>query len=512
MSDKEFDINDNVENNTGDGFADDNVVEEIYEGPAAVKKMKGGLRGRNFKQGLYSSFVTLFVVIIVILFNLFIGQLNLKVDLTEENVYTLTDATKELAQNLTDEIEIYYLVKEGNEYEVLQNVIEQYDKLPHIKSILKDPELYPQFASQYTDEKLQGNDVIILDKTTGASKFIPFEEMYITDYQMDYSSYNYSYTNILDAEGQITSGINYVTTGVRTKMYAVNSHGENALGEGVTELVNKANVDIETFNVLTQNAIPEDCDILFINGPTTDISEEELEMYKDYLDNGGKAILTVAWSENDLSNYYELLGYYGIEATKGVVIENSGNYFQRRPTYLLEGFQSVTDDISTEFKSDDYLIVPIANILKKKDESELRGTLSLSDIVISTEEAYGKTNAESTEIGKEENDIDGPFSLVIQASDTYKDKSSKVAIYASPYMTEDDWIDYYECSNIDLFINSIDWMSEQQSITVPKRNLDGVYLKVPVKDATIWAVVTIIIIPLGFLLAGFVVWYMRRKH
>lgn len=511
MSDKEFDINDNVENDTVDGVADDNVVEEIYEEPAAVKKIKGGLRGRNFKQGLYSSFVTLFVVIIVILFNLFIGQLNLKVDLTEENVYTLTDATKELAKNLTDEIEIYYLVKEGSEYEVLQNVIEQYDKLPHIKSIWKDPELYPQFASQYTNEQLKGNDVIILDKTTGASKFIPFDDMYIEDYQMDYSTYNYSYSNILDAEGQITSGINYVTSGVHTKMYAVNSHGENPLSQGVTELVNKANVDIETLDILTQNAIPEDCDILFINGPVADISDEELEMYKSYLDNGGKAILAVVWSENDLTNYYELLGYYGVEAVKGVVYEKSGNYFQY-PTGLLEHFESVTDDISTEFKSDDYVIMPIANILKKKDDSELRGTLSLSDIVISTDEAYGKTDPESTEVGKEENDIDGPFSLVIQASDTYKDKSSKVVIYASPYMTEDEWIDFYECSNINLFIDSIDWMSEQQSITVPKRNLDGVYLEVPRKDATIWAVVTIIIIPLGFLLAGFVVWYMRRKH
>ncbi|MDE6635578.1 MAG: GldG family protein, partial [Lachnospiraceae bacterium] len=367
------------------------------------------------------------------------------------------------------------------------------------------------FAAQYTNEELHGNDVIILDKTTGASKFIPFEEMYITDYQMDYSSYNYSYTNILDAEGQITSGINFVTSGVKTKMYAVNSHGEYALGEGVIELVNKANIDIDTFDVLTQNTIPEDCDILFINGPTTDISEEELEMYKAYLDNGGKAILTVVWSENDLTNYYELLGYYGVEATKGVVLENDGNYFQRQ-TYLVEPFESVTDDISTEFKSDDYVIMPIANILKKKDDSDLRGTLSLSDIVISTEDAYGKTNPESTVIEKEENDIEGPFSLVIQASDTYKDNSSKVVIFASPYMTADEWIDSYECSNIDLFIDSIDWMSEQQSITVPKRNLDGVYLKVPVKDATIWAVVTIIIIPLGFLLAGFVVWYMRRKH
>ena len=168
MSDKEFDIYENDEKNNANagGNVDivndaseynDGFVEEIYAETAPLKKNKGGLKGRNFKQGLYSSFVALFVVAIVILFNLFVGQLNLKVDLTKEEVYTLTDATRELAENLTDEIEIYYLVKEGEEYDVLKNVVEQYDKLPNITSIWKDPELYPQFAAQYTSEQLQGN-------------------------------------------------------------------------------------------------------------------------------------------------------------------------------------------------------------------------------------------------------------------------------------------------------------------------------------------------------------------
>lgn len=527
MSDKEFDINENVEKDSTDLGGnvdidvnidkdtladDDSVVEEVYAESAAPKKKKGGLRGRNFKQGLYSSFVALFVVVLVILFNLFVGQLNLKVDLTKEDVYTLTDATKELAENLTDEIEIYYLVKEGNEYDVLKNVVEQYDKLPHITSIWKDPELYPQFAAQYTNEQLQGNDVIVVNKTTGTSRFIPFDDMYITDYQINYTSYNYDYKYTLDAEGQITSSIQYVTSGVRTKMYVVSSHGETELGQNVTELIEKANVDMEPLDVISQTTIPEDCDIIFINGPVTDISADELAMYKAYLDNGGKAILTVAYSDKDMPNYFELLEYYGVEATRGVILENSGNYMGQYPTYLLEKFESVTDDISAEYTLDDYVIMPIATMLKTKDESELRGTLKVSDIVISTEDAYGKTNPESTVIEKEENDPTGPFSLVIQASDTYKDKSSKVAIYASPFMITDDWIDYYECSNIGLFIDSIDWMSEQQSITVPKRSLDGVYLEVPQKDATIWAAVTVIILPLSILIVGFVVWYMRRKH
>ena len=79
-------------------------------------------------------------------------------------------------------------------------------------------------------------------------------------------------------------------------------------------------------------------------------------------------------------------------------------------------------------------------------------------------------------------------------------------------MIVDEWIDYHECSNVDLFIDTIDWMSDSQSVTIPKRSLDGVYLEVPQKDATMWAAITVVIIPVCILVCGFVVWYRRRKR
>ena len=53
------------------------------------------------------------------------------------------------------------------------------------------------------------------------------------------------------------------------------SHGEEQLGQSVTELIQKANVDMEPLDVISQTTIPEDCDIIFINGPVTDISADE---------------------------------------------------------------------------------------------------------------------------------------------------------------------------------------------------------------------------------------------
>lgn len=486
----------------------------------AVRKKGSSFSGRNFKTGMYSSIILVFVVAIVILINLFVSQLDIKVDLTDDNIYTLTDDTASYLKELDADITIYYIVKEGSEYEVLQNVINEYGRYPNIEVQWKDPELYPQFAAQYTDAELTetGNDVIVVNNDTGSSRFIPFDDMYITDYSMDYTTYSQNYSYTLDAEGQITSAIQFVTEESHTKMYVVSAHQETELGSGMKDLIEKSNIQIETLDVLSATEVPKDCNILFINSPASDISETELNMYKTYLENGGAAVLTAGYSASSMPNYNSLLKYYGVEATGSVVLETEGNYLQNYPTYLVSPFESVTDDISSEFSSQDYVIVPIAQGLKLQDKADMRSTITVSNIVVTTEESYAKTNpnekSEEESLAKTENDISGPFSTVIQAVDTYKDKTSKVAIFASPYMFADDWIGYYSCRNSDLLLDSLDWMrgEDTNSIAVPQRSLDTVYLEVPLKSAQVWAIITIAVVPLAIIAAGFVVWYRRRKH
>lgn len=468
---------------------------------------------RNFKQGMYNSVVVVFVVAIVILLNLFIGQLGLSVDLTKENIYTLTDDTAEYAESITDDITIYYVVKEGEEYDVLRNVVYEYDRFSHINVVWKDPELYPQFTAEYTDESLEGNDVIVVNNTKGTSRFIPFSDMYIVDQSVNYTTMQSEYAYTLDAEGQITSALQYVTEESHTKMYVVTAHGETELGQKMSELVEKSNIQVEPLDVVSATEIPADCNILFINGPTTDITESELAMYKNYLDNGGGAVFAAAYTEQPMPNYTNLLEYYGVQITGSVVLEKEGQYLQNYPTYLVNSFESVTDEISADFNMDDMIIVPIAQGLKVLDTANLRSTLTVSTIVQTSADSYAKTEPEDT-IEKTEGDIDGPFVTVVQASDTYKDKSSKVAVFASPYTFADDWINYYSCKNSDLFLDTLDWMrgEEADSIAVPQRNLNQVFLEVPLGSATVWGVIVVAVIPLCILAGGFFVWYRRRKH
>ena len=488
--------------------------ENKYIDDTQKTKRRRALSGRNFKQGLYSSIITIVVIAIVIVINLFVSKLDIKIDLTEENVYTLTEETKDLANNLTEDIDIYYIVKEDDEYTVLKNVINQYGKYPHINVTWKDPELYPQFAAQYTDGEIQGNDVVVVNKSTGLYKFVPFDEMYNSDYTVNYTTGQYEQKYTLDAEGRITSAIQYVTSVIQAKMYIVSAHGERKLGDGVSALINKANIDMVDFDVKSATEIPDDCNMLLIDGPVSDISKEELDMYKNYLDNGGNAILAVAYTDKDMTNYNSLLEYYGVKVSPAVIVEADGYYMNNYPSYLMAGFETVESNIAAEFSSDDFIICPITSMLELSDASTLRTSLKTTALALTSEGSYAKVNPQPDSYLKEEGDPEGPFELVIQAEDTYKDKSSKVAIFATPYMFEDDWIDYYTCRNIDLLIDTVDWMNDvdQETVAIPERSLDAVYIDVPFGAATLWGVLTIIVIPLGILVAGIVVWLVRRKR
>ena len=476
------------------------------------KKVKRSL-GRNFKQGMYYSIVTVFVIAMVIIINMFVTKMDIKLDFTKQDLYTLTDATKEYVSTLEDDITIYFLAKENDKYEVLQNVINQYGKLSHISVVWKDPELYPQFAAQYTDSEVTGNDVIVVNETKKTSKFIAFSDMYIEDYSMNYSTYNYDYSTTLDAEGQITSAIQYVTTGVLSKIYTVSVHGETAIDDEVEELIKKGNYELVEFDARTETAVPDDCDVLLINGPTADLSEDELNMYKSYLDNGGKAIFTVAYTTNDMTNYYKLLEYYGVNVENAIVCEPK-QFIMNYPTYIMSTYESVdSEGISADFELNDFVIAPVSLPLTIQDSSEYRSTLTVNSIVKSTEDSYAKVNPESEVVDKEDGDLSGPFDVVIQASDTYKDKSSKVVICSSPFMFKKDWIDFYNNTNIDLLIDTVDWMSDkEQSVTIPKRSLDSVLLNVDTKEATMWGVLVIFVLPVTVLGIGIVLWILRRRH
>ena len=175
--------------------------------------MKTNFNTRKFKGGAYASTISVVVIAIVVVINLMFTKLNLTVDLTADGKYSLTEETKTMLSGLEDEITFYYLAPSGSGVDMFDKILSQYTKYGKtVKLVQKDPVVNPKFASQYTEENIEQYSIIVVNETNGRSRYIPYSDMLIEEYGIDYTTYQY-YSEVtgLDMEGQLNSAIGYVT-------------------------------------------------------------------------------------------------------------------------------------------------------------------------------------------------------------------------------------------------------------------------------------------------------------
>jgi ABC-2 type transport system permease protein len=470
--------------------------------------IKDSFKSRKFKSGAYSTIISAVVIVIVLVINLIAGELDLKVDLSNDSLYTLTDITKKLVKNTKDDITIYYIAGEDSQMDQVKEIVNKYKNLSdNIKVELKDPVLYPNFTSQYTTEDVTENSVIVVNNTTDTYKYVPYSDMLQYDYD---SSYN-PYVTGVDVEGQITSAIQYVTSKDLPIIYSLEGHNETAFGTTITGLLKKHNITLNTVNLLSEESIPEDCSLLVINGPVYDFSEDEVNKVKDYLEGGGKAIILASYSKEAMPNFDELLEYYGVKLNEGVVVEEDKNhYMSTNQAYLIPTVEShdITEEVANNNKA---VVIPISKGISQVDT--LRSTIKVENLLTTSEDAFSKLDVNSATYERDKNDVDGPFSLGILATDTYNNVESKVVVYSSPYLIDESMAAYNQLGNADLFISTVNYLTEKtNSLSIPVRSVEESYVTLTSAQVNMWGAFAVFLIPGIFIVTGIVVTLKRRKR
>ena len=71
--------------------------------------------------------------------------------------------------------------------------------------------------------------------------------------------------------------LDYVSIEMLTCLYTLEGHGEKTLSTDLKDSIEKANIEVEELNLLTEENVPEDANCLMIVSPTTDLSSAEKE-------------------------------------------------------------------------------------------------------------------------------------------------------------------------------------------------------------------------------------------
>lgn len=473
------------------------------------------------KHGTYRAGMSVFACVAVVLINLITVNLPsqyLKYDISEQKLFTTGEQTAEVLEKLDEDITLYLIAQQGGEDTTLLELLERYEGLSdHITVDTIDPVLYPNFVSQYTDENLSENSILVVGQER--SRAVDYYDIY--GYSMDYSTYSSSLDSF-DGEGQITSAIDYVTADEIPVLYTLEGHDEATLSTSLTESVEKENIEIRSLSLLTSESVPEDAEILLIYGPLSDISAEEKEKITAYLDQGGHVIYLRGYTDQDTPNLDALLKEYGISVTEGTVMEGSSDhYLPNYPYYLLPdiNYSDYTSDVSSR-----YVLLPFSQgmtqVMSETEAEESDTGLNYESLLTTSDQAYSKVNMDSQNLEMEEGDIAGPFDLGVVVTkaidgeeDTEDSREAKLVVFASETLLDGQTDAMVSGGNSALFMNVVSQLVDHEStVSIEAKSMAVTYLTVTAGSAIFWGLLTVLILPLFLLILGGVIWFQRRKR
>ena len=467
---------------------------------------RGQRRGNALRGGAYSLAVTAVVLAILIAVNVFASALPASLtrqDISAAQLYSVTSNTKAVVNNLTGDVTIYWIVQSGEEDDVLQNLLEKYDSLSdHITVEKRNPDVYPTFAAQYTDEEPANNSLVV--ECGDKSRYIPFDDIYLGEVNA-YTGL-YSATDF-DGEGAITSAIDYVTGDEYPQVYLLEGHGEEALPEDFAEQLEKENLETQSLSLLNVDAIPEDAACLLIYAPQSDISPEEAELLSGYVSGGGKLLVCAGAVEAGLlTNLYSLLEGYGVTAHDGIVIDpDRAHYAFGYPYVLMPDLLSspATDSL---IEAGYYPILPLAVGLTVDGDS---AGATVTELLTTSGQAYSKAAGYGLETyEREEGDAEGPFALAVTVEDA---GGGQITWFTSDQFLNELYNAYSSGANQDLVVNALSGLiGESEALAIRSRSLSYSYLTINAAEASLLQVLMIGVFPLAFL--GLGVWVILRRR
>lgn len=474
----------------------------------SIQKRRYSVSVKHLGRGAYSIGLIVVTTAVVIGANLLLGQVPAEYtefDVTKEKLYSLTEDSYKLMDGLQEDITIYVLSPESSmNLDVIETLNRYESYSDHIQVEYVDLSSNPSFAGQYTDAQVSERSLIV--KSDRRSRYIDYNDLY--QMELSYETYGYEMTGY-DAEGQITSALHYVTTDDMPKVYLLEGHGEGTLEAGFLSVLEKLNIEYESLNLLTADEVPQDAKGLIVNAPTADLSRDDAEKIRRYLNGGGDALFVWGYSREALPNYQSLLTDCDVTLAEGMVVENSMDYYYQNMLYLLP---EVLYDETTASVSDGYVFVPYASGIVIDEAAEEAGEVHY--LLKTTEDSFARINPDEVSSGeKTEGDIDGPFALGARVTKETDGGESTVVVYTSAVIFEEGADAIVAGNNKKLFESTVSsFATVENAVSIPVKSYYAGFLTVPALEFIFAGLILVLALPLGLLITGLVIWLQRRKR
>ena len=460
-----------------------------------MQKIKNLFRSSESRNGSYSVGITALVIVIIVIVNLIAGQIPEKyrnLDVSSTKIYDISKTSKKLLQNVKDNVTFTVLANKEETDERIVTFLSKYAALSSKISVeWIDPVLHPSALKEYDAAE---NSIVVSCEDTGKTKVVSFSDIIVADM----SSYYYTGTVSearFDGEGQLSSAVNYVTSDVERKIYQTSGHGEQTLSSTIQDLMEKNNYTLEGVNTVMNPTIPEDCELLLMYAPSSDLTEDEKKSVETYLKEGGKLMLLLgATNSTELPNLASVMKTYGMESVDGYIADTQRSY--QNNYYCFFPQLAASGELTNGMESQMLLLLNTHGMTISDPERE---SISATSFLTTSDNAYAVTEDSQSDAG----------SYVLGA--VAQEDSARFTVISAGSLISTEIIDTFpQLENTKLFMNAVAANFDgTEDLSIEAKSLAPVYNTM--QHAGVLSILVIFILPLGVLFGGFVVWMKRRK-
>lgn len=484
-----------------------------------IQKRRWTISRNMISTSVFSTGMIAIVVALTVVVNLIASALPetyTQIDATSQKLYSITEDTEKYLDTLKDDVTLYVMVNKNSKDDNVGRTLQKYASASkHVKVKYVDPNVSPTFASKYTDSDVTSNSIIVV--CGDRSKVIDYNSD-IYEYSYD-SSYNYSVTGY-DCEGQVTAAIQYVTSESTTNVYELTGHDESTLSGDFSEVFQKRFMNVGSLSLLTVDAIPEDCQAIFITAPQSDLSEDDLSKLSQYLGNGGKIYLSIDYSKwNDLTNFKKLLSDNNIETTESLLAETDRSYYYQSPFYLLPNVENTEVSSSVAGMTQVFVPYSVGLTYTGEDDSNVTSFMTTSDTTIAKAAANiaaVQSQVDAANIASaQDGDTQGQYSLGIMVTN---ENGGELCVLGSAMMCTDSANQIVSGHNATLFngiVNALvttDDGNSDNAVVIAAKDYTVSNLTVSANAMLVYGILWGIFMPIALIIIGIIVWARRRKR
>ena len=296
-------------------------------------------------------------------------------------------------------------------------------------------------------------------------------------------------------------------------------------GHGERNLIGVKNFDIGEFgkqleakgfkfanpDLTIAQSVPSNGAMLVIASPQVDVSEVEAKKIKAYLEAGGNLFWLL--DDDNLRGLKEVADYLGLQVSPGIAMDMASAQYgaDARVSFAsLYGEHAITNNFMLR------TLFPEAHEVTAHGNDDNGWKVSnLVEVAPNGWLTSEKLAKDIKPVFNEKKDKKGPINIGVALERTYGKKGQRVVVMGNGNFLSNTFIT--NGGNLDLGVNMVNWLAgDDKLITIQPMPLKDINMTIPDTDSGRIIAWTVFhgfqyFIPLGMMIAGFYLWWKRRK-